>query len=233
MRIAPLLATAAFLAGCAARPEPVALTPVAPPPPMVAAAAPLPPAGAASNLALPGRLPDGTWATPNRALSSEAAAWHLRAALNVAALGCRDAEEPQTVARYNALLGGKRAVLAAADAAVRAEYRARFGSGWQDAHDDAMTRVYNFFALPPVQAAFCAQARAVLADAARATAEDFVATAPAALARIEAPFITFYEDYERYRQARTAWAAARAPAVPRLEVGAAVFASGAGVVSPR
>ncbi len=236
MRIALLLATtAALLAGCASRPEPVAVVPVIVPPPVVATIAmPVPPAGASPALTLPPRTPDGGWATPNHAVSAQAAAWHLRAALNVAALGCRDAEEPQTVAGYNALLTAKRAVLTAADAAVRADYRARYGSVWQDAHDDSMTRVYNFFALPPVHAAFCTEARAVLAEAVVATPEAFVAMAPAALARVEAPFTAFYDAYGRYRQALADWrAGTTAQAAPRLDVTAAFLSDGASVVSSR
>ena len=53
---------------------------------------PRPPAGAPATLVLPARLGDGSYATPNRALSPVAAVWHLRAALNVAALACGDGE---------------------------------------------------------------------------------------------------------------------------------------------
>ena len=232
MRIALLLATTALLAGCASRPTPVALAPIVPPPAIVAAA-PAPPAGAAPNLTLPTRLGDGGWATPNRGISNAAATWHLRAALNVATLSCRDALEPQTVASYNTLLAAKRAELAQADERLRAEYRAGFGPAWQDAHDDAMTRVYNFFALPPVQAAFCAEARTVLAEVAAAPPEAFAAMAPAALARIEAPFTAFFDAYERYRLDRATWLAARTATAPRLEVSAAVLSAGVGVAAPR
>lgn len=233
MRAALLLATTILLAGCAARPEPVAVAPIAPPPLVAAAAMPVPPAGSSASLALPPRTADGGWATPNHGLTPAAAAWHLRAALNVAALGCRDAQEPQTVADYNALLAAKRAVLATADAAVRADYRARFGTGWQDAHDDAMTRVYNFWALPPVHAAFCAEARAVLAEAVAASPDTFAAMAPAALARVEAPFTAFFDGYGRYQVAMADWRAGRATAsAPRLDVATAVLTSGTSVFSP-
>jgi hypothetical protein len=232
MRLAPLLATAMLLAGCALRPQPVALAPVVPPPPVVAIAMPTPPEGAAPNLVLPPRDAAG-WATPNRGLSPAAAAWHLRAALNVAALGCRDAQEAETIAHYNALLATKRTVLAEADAAVRTDYRARFAAGWQDAHDDAMTRLYNFFALPPVQAAFCTEARVVLAEAVLASPDAFVASAPFALARLEAPFTAFYDRYAGYRLALAEWRAGATPSVPRLEVTASILSGGTGVLAPR
>jgi len=132
-------------------------------------------------------------------------AWHVRAALNVAALGCRDAYEGQTVALYNAMLHQQRDVLAQADNAVRAEYHARFGAGWQDQHDNEMTRVYNFFAQPPAQVAFCAVARNVLAEAATVDSTQFLVFAADALPRLEAPFTDFYRAYDSYRGALADW----------------------------
>lgn len=227
-------AAALTLAACASRPEPVAVVvPVAPPPVVATLPMPQPPAGAAPNLALPARLADGGWATPNRDVSSAAAAWHVRSALNVAALGCRDAEEAATVAAYNALLRNNRAVLARVDADLRAEYRTRHGGAWQDAHDDRMTKVYNFFAQPPVHAAFCTTARAVLAEVSAMSPDAFVAAAPAALARLEAPFLAFYDAYAGYRDSLLRWQTARAPApAPHLTVAASVIGADTRVVSP-
>ncbi len=199
----------ASVGGCASQPD-VRIAAAPPAVPTLPLALPQPPAGAAPNLVLPVRAVDGGFVTPNRGLSAAGSAWHLRAALNVAALGCRDAAEPQTVAAYNAMLTGKKAVLATADAALRAEYRARHGATWQDAHDGAMTRLYNFFALPPVQAQFCVEARAVLTEVGTLPADAFLASAPAALARLETPFIAFYTDYARYRAELAAWTS-RAP----------------------
>lgn len=234
MRTTLTIATALLLAACASRPEPVAVVvPVAPPPVVATLVMPVPPAGAAPTLALPVRHADGTWDTPNRGVSPAAATWHLRSALNVAALGCRDADEPATVAAYNALLKANKAVFARADADLRTEYRARHGGAWQDAHDDRMTQVYNFFAQPPVHAAFCAEARAVLAEVTVAGPQGFVAAAPQALARIEAPFLAFYTAYAGYRTDLAAWQAARQPmTAPRLDVAAAVLTADSGVVSP-
>ena len=208
-------ATAATLiAGCSSKPKTIAVAPPIVRPTLPAPVAmPQPPMGAAANLVLPARSLDGRWSTPNSALSSAAAVWHLRSALNVAALGCRDADEPQTVANYNALLASKKSALASADTALRADYRTRFGSNWQDAHDDAMTKVYNFFAQPPVHAAFCAEAKAVLREMALVPADGFVAAAPGALARIEAPFLAFYDAYGLYQRELAAWQASQQPVV--------------------
>lgn len=166
---------------------------------------PAPPPGSSPNQAIPVRDTAGRFATPNVGLSREATIWHMRAALNVAALGCRDAAEQETVAQYNKLLSTQRRGLAAADLAVKAQYRARFGARWSKTHDQTMTRVYNFFAQPPAQPAFCEAARGVLLEAQTIPPGKLADFAAGALPRLEAPFTDFYVRYEAYRLAMTAW----------------------------
>jgi hypothetical protein len=168
-------------------------------------APPTPPAGAAPNQAIPARDALGRYATPNRDLGRDETSWHVRAALNVAALGCRDAAEAQTVAAYNRLLRDQRDTLAAADTGVKAGYRARHGDGWTDVHDRQMTRVYNFFAQPTGHDAFCVSALEVLHRAATVTPVQFADFAAEALPRLEAPFTDFYRAYDDYRVAFAAW----------------------------
>lgn len=166
---------------------------------------PLPPTGSAPNQLVPAVAADGNYATINRGISRDQAAWHVRAALNVAALGCRDEAERETVAAYNALLSRHKGPLAAADAAVKAQYRVRYGAGWDSRHDRDMTRVYNFFAQPPAQTRFCHVARDVLAEARGVSPDRFAAFAADALPRLEAPFTDFYRDYDAWRIADRAW----------------------------
>ncbi|WP_375398580.1 hypothetical protein [uncultured Sphingomonas sp.] len=166
---------------------------------------PRPPAGAAANLVLPPVGADGSYATPNRGLSPAEATWHLRAALNVAALNCRDADEGLTVANYNRLLAANRVALAAATDAVDTRYRASFGAAWVDARETAMTRVYNFFAQPPAHDAFCVAAKQVLTEAQSVEPADLAAFAVARLADLERPFTDFYARYDQYRTALAAW----------------------------
>jgi len=168
-------------------------------------APPRAPAGAAPNQAIPPLGPDGRYVTPNQGIGAEETSWHVRAALNVAALGCRDASERATVAAYNRLIARNSMVLAAAASGVKARYRARFGAGWEPMHDRDMTRLYNFFAQPPAQQRFCAVARDVLAEAQAVRPADFAAFAATALPRLEAPFTDFYRDYDAYRTAYAAW----------------------------
>ncbi|HEX8300865.1 hypothetical protein [Sphingomonas sp.] len=126
---------------------------------------------------------------PSVSLSRDETSWHVRAALNVAALGCRDMAEAQTIASYNNLLARHRAPLAAADTQVKAEYRARHGAVWESRHDHDMTRVYNLFARPWAHGAFCAEAQAVLAEAESVEPQEFADFAAYALPRLEAPFM--------------------------------------------
>jgi hypothetical protein len=114
--------------------------------------------------------------------------WHMRAALNVAALGCRDADEGTTVAAYNQLIRNQGAALAAANDAVSARYKAQYGTGWQDARERDMTRLYNYFAQPTAQAGFCATAKAVLAQLATVEPGKLTDFAVEELPALEAPF---------------------------------------------
>ncbi|HEU0043045.1 hypothetical protein [Sphingomonas sp.] len=174
---------------------------------------PQPPAGAVASLRLPARDAAGAFATPNSGLTSAETVWHLRTALNVAALGCRGTGEAELVAAYNALLAAERQVLAVASDATTSVYRARHGAGWQARYDDAMTRLYNFWAQPAAQAAFCREADTVLRDAATVEPSDFAGFAATALPRLEAPFLALFTEVESYRAALAQWQAQRAPAV--------------------
>jgi hypothetical protein len=177
-------------------------------------APPAPPAGAAPNQTIPAHDAQDRYATPNRDLSRDETSWHVRAALNVAALGCRDAAETETVAAYNRLLRAQSESLAAADAGVKGVYRARHGAAWESTHDRQMTRVYNFFAQPTAHDGFCTAAREVLARAETVAPVRFGDFAAEALPRLEAPFTDFYRAYESYRVAYAAWQRGdRAPVV--------------------
>jgi hypothetical protein len=166
---------------------------------------PTPPTGAAPNQVIPPRDLGGNYVTPNSKLTRDETSWHVRAALNVAALGCRDAAEARTVAAYNRLLRQHREALAAADAGVKGAYRARYGAGWEAEHDRQMTRVYNFFAQPTAHDGFCSAAQDVLARLDVLAPEGFAEFAAEALPQLEAPFTAFYREYDAYRVAYAAW----------------------------
>lgn len=187
---------AVLLTGCAAKPVVVA---VAPPP--IAAPAPVAaplPKGAFPGMVIPAALPDGSYPTPNRALTPAATVWHLRAALNVAALACRGPQEGAIIAGYNAMLAARKPELARVEARYAAEFRSA-GADWQDRYDDAMTRLYNFFSQSPARDEFCAAAAAILADGAGVPAEGLDAFAAARLPMLDRPFTDFYRAYDAWR----------------------------------
>jgi hypothetical protein len=240
----------ALLAGCAVKPKVVALAPppaVAPPP------APLPmPKGAYVGMQIPALGLDGRYATINRNLSADGAIWHLRAALNVAALACRGPDEATIIAGYNALLTSQKAALATAQTRHAAEFKVG-GGDWQDRYDDQMTRLYNFFSQAQARDAFCNAAAATLTDGATVTPADMPAFAAGRLAVLEKPFTDFYASYDAWRAERQAASrmamadtnppAARIPMVvqavpaaipaprPRLELDPSVFAEASATVT--
>jgi hypothetical protein len=182
------------LAGCGSRPAkapPVATTaPVRP--------APVPPGGALPNLTLPERDGSGGFRTMNSGIAPAEAVWHVRSALNVAALACDDRT---IVTSYNALLKRHKGVLTAA---YQAESR-RLGS--VSAMDGHMTKLYNFFAQPPAQRGFCAAASRVAAEAQAVPGPQFDRFAADAIVRMDQPFQDFYRAYQGYQRDLAAWRA--------------------------
>ncbi|WP_422055531.1 hypothetical protein [Sphingomonas sp.] len=214
-RVLPALSLLALATACAGPERIAAPAPLPVPlPPPVQTAAPRAPDGAAANLVIPARLPDGSYATPNRNVSAAATAWHLRAAFNVAALNCND---PALAPAYNQFLKVHRGALKDAHRALTREY------GDVAAFDPAMTRLYNYFAQPPVMARFCATAAPLLHQLAALPASELSAMAPAALAQLDRPFTDFYARYDAWRVDLAAWRAGSAPASPRLAYAAEIF----------
>jgi hypothetical protein len=197
------LAAALLLASCTHR-KPVAVeTP--------RTVAPVPRPELAANLTAvvpPARAADGRYRTINSGIDPIQTEWHVRAALNVAAIGCRSAGDAALVSAYNAMLTGQKAELARANSAVEGKFRAA-GGDWQAAHDAYMTRLYNFFSQPAAKAAFCAAADQ-LAPQAAAPAGGFQAFAAQALPQLEAPFLETYRQVDAYKLALAQWQAGEA-----------------------
>jgi len=166
--------------------------------------APLPPDNAAPNLVLPPHRADGQFVTPSDGVAGMEAVWHMRAALNVAALGCPG---EKFVSGYNALLRRHSASFAAANTAVSLRYRASAGAGAEAARDKAMTKLYNFFAQVPGHADFCALAGQVLDEVMSVDSAELPRYATAVIAELQSPFQAFYARYEAYRDSLAAVAA--------------------------
>src|SRR3546814_1685780 len=89
---------------------------------------------------LPNPGPDGQFATVNSGIGPQETIWHLRAALNVAALACGDGKA--ITSAYNRFLADRKQVLKKAWAAETSQH----GRATMDRH---MTLLYNYFAQPP------------------------------------------------------------------------------------
>jgi hypothetical protein len=181
------------MSGCATppvQPPPVVATLPPPPPPM--------PAGGYIGMKSATKRADGTYITPNLDNTDQAAVWHLRNALNVAALGC-DQAGGGVVEPYNAWIRTHAAVIDRYYQAYIREWQAPGWWDWQRVYDDNQTRIYNFYAQPAMRSAFCAVARVEIAQVGQVADDDLPAFARAALLRLDRPFVEFYAAYDAWR----------------------------------
>lgn len=107
---------------------------------------------------LPGATPDELRA---------ALVWHLRAALNVAALQCDFEPTLLTVSNYNAAIAQHKSELAAGFATLGRYFQRTRGAGkvGQNALDQYGTRIYSSYSAVQAQKAFCQTAGSVGRDA--------------------------------------------------------------------
>lgn len=188
-----MTALAVTLAGCASAPvsPPVAVTPPKP-------AAPVMPAGGYPGLAIPGKHENGTYITPNFEMTDAAAVWHLRGALNVAALGC-DQAGGGVVDGYNAWIEGHATALDGYMKQYMREWKETGWSDWDTAYDNNQTRLYNFYSQSPIRRAFCAAARMEIVKVAAVADADLPGFARTSLANLDKPFIDFFTAFDAWR----------------------------------
>ncbi|MBV1918288.1 MAG: hypothetical protein KUG65_09550 [Sphingomonadaceae bacterium] len=192
----------AVIAACAPKPDPVLPPPVARTP-----QAPYPPMGAAANLTTPRALADGTRLTVNHGLTAEQAAWNLRSAYNVAALNCQKPKHASILSNYAAFLKANRPQLASINRSLDKTFKAKYGGDYIRKREAFQTRVYNYFALPPVIPAFCDAALVVGRELRGIAPSTFRSYAPSGLARLESVYRDFFDRYDRYRADLTVWEA--------------------------
>jgi hypothetical protein len=194
------------------RPPPPPPPVVAPPPPVVVIPyRPQPPNGASPNFKSPVRGPDGLYPSVNRKISPSQTVWNLRSGFNVAALNCNRTEFPTITDGYRSFLRIHARGLTAANRAVDAEFRARYGSRFVAPREKYMTEVYNHFALPMTLNDFCKAMALVSADAASVPVAQLQAFAARSLPNVEIVFDDFYKRYDQYRIEVAAWDARYAP----------------------
>jgi len=198
-----------------------ACTPPAPPvstapPPVVTPRVPLPPGGAAASTVLPAYGADGVRITPNRGLTTEEHIWNFRVALNVAALNCRGPVWNEIITNYNSMLKNYKNTLRIVNANVDREYRNKYGADSNRVRDSKSTELYNYFALPAVNAEYCntALAKSREVSALPIEREAFRNYAIGGLNDIDRVFLDFYDAYARYEIDLANWNAQYNPQAP-------------------
>ncbi len=193
---------------CAPTPAPV---PPPPPPKVIVAPPPLPirpypPGGAAPNLSIPRLGIDGVRETPNRLLNANESIWHLRSALNVAAINCRGASWAQITPDYNQFLTLHKVQLAKATKAIDADFVKRYsGTAGLRIRDTKSTELYNYFALPPVKQEFCDTAMAKVHELITVPTAAFPDYALGAIKDMDGIFIRFFDAYAKYETDLADW----------------------------
>lgn len=213
------------ISGCATPPAPVK------PPPVVATLPPPPtmPAGGYIGMKSAPKRADGRYITPNLDNTDQAAVWHLRNALNVAALGC-DQAGGGVIEPYNAWINTRAAVIDRYYQAYIKEWQTTGWGDWQRVYDDNQTRIYNFYAQPAMRKAFCAIAREEVAQVGQVADADLPAFARASLLRLDRPFTEFYAAYDAWRDYYQP--VVKAPPAPQTTAIPVVVPPPAAVASP-
>jgi len=193
----------ATLAACQTAPPPP------PPAPVVqqqyTPRAPTPPFGASTLTIVPMLRADGLRETINRDIGPLETLWHVRAALNVAALSCTDPLYERLVDDYNAFISNNSASLSNANNAIIRKFQRETGAGYKTEHDRHQTRLYNYWSFSPLRRPFCDQAVQISQRAIVTKSADLNAFAEQALPELEKPFTDFYLAYEEYQRDLQAW----------------------------
>lgn len=205
LRIVVVAAGAAALSACATAPVPP--PPPPPPPPVVEVIPPRPtaPGGASDDLFVPPLDANGTHQTVNSGISELQIVWNMRAGLNVAALNCRSVRHAGLIENYGAFLKKHARQLADINTRLSDEYQTRYGRTYRDTQDSYMTKVYNYFALPPALDDFCDAALSVSRELQAVEQGNLAGFAGIALPRMEGVFQNFYRTFVRYKREAAAW----------------------------
>jgi hypothetical protein len=208
-----LLATAATgivlvaLTACAPTPPPLATPRPTPAPAPVAAIPyrPQPPGNAADTQQLPRRDAAGRFVTINSGITGERAFWQLKTGLNVAAIGCRGPNESTLVAAYNQIIKSHTRTIVAAEKKVIADLGKENRTTGVKERDKLSTQLFNYFAQPPAQRAFCDRAVVLAQTVATTPSAQLYANATDQLATLDQPFTDFYTAFERYKLESADW----------------------------
>ena len=205
----------AVLASGLAEAKPKKVPPPPPPPPVPVVVyippRPSPPLGAAPTFQVPPLGPDGLRQTINSKISPIQTVWNFRSAFNVAALDCLQPEHADILIGYKTFLKVHKVGLLKANRGVDAEFRKRHGAAFVRPREAYMTKVYNYYALPPTLNNFCDAALLVAREAKTVKPLDLAAFSQRSLATLDRVFENFYISFNQYRADAAAWDAKYAP----------------------
>tara|TARA_R110001599_G_scaffold5992_16_gene29810 strand:+ start:122 stop:655 length:534 start_codon:yes stop_codon:yes gene_type:complete len=148
---------------------------------------------------------DGLRDTINRDLGPLETLWHVRAAMNVAALSCTGPLYERLVDDYNAFINNNSASLRNANNAIIRKFQRDVGAGYKTEHDRHQTQLYNYWSFSPLRRPFCDQAVQISQRAIVTKSADLNAFAEQALLELEKPFTDFYLAYEEYERDLEKW----------------------------
>ncbi len=189
------------LAACQTAPAPPPAAPVIQP--QYTPRAPTPPFRASATTIVPPLRADGLRQTINRDIGPLQTLWHVRSALNVAALSCTGPLYNRITDDYNAFIKNNSSSLRRANNAIKAKFRRENSD--RKAHDRHMTSLYNYWSFSPIRRPFCDQAVQVSQRAIVTKSKDLNAFAAEALPELEKPFNDFYLAFEEYQRDLEAW----------------------------
>ncbi|GAB5489548.1 MAG: hypothetical protein Pars2KO_31180 [Parasphingorhabdus sp.] len=192
---------AAVLAAC--QPAPVAPAPAPVVQPQYTPRAPTPPFRASATTIVPPLRADGLRQTINRDLGPLETLWHVRSALNVAALSCTGPLYARLVDDYNAFIKNNSSSLRRANNAIKAKFRRENSD--RKAHDRHQTSLYNYWSFSPLRRPFCDKSVQVSQRAIVTKSKDLNAFAAEVLPELEQPFTDFYLAFEEYERDLEAW----------------------------
>jgi hypothetical protein len=101
-----------------------------------------------------------------------------------------------------------KSVIAQSEQFAIAQIARRTGTSGNAGRDRMGTKLYNYFAMPPVQKSFCPVAFRISGEVRRMSSTAFSANAPQLLRELDAPFQKFYTAYAQYQSDLKVWTAA-------------------------
>lgn len=167
--------------------------------------------GASELTPIPARDQYGMRVTINSNISTAQRTWNLRSAFNVAALNCMEVQHAPILEAYKRFLTTHKKGLLATYKTVDREWRDRMGAGFVQARESYSTKVYNYFALPPVLPGFCSEMLTISGQSLAVQPRDLDAFSARSLARIEGVFERFYLDFEKFKRDVANWDATYKP----------------------